>query len=87
MEGLAWDRTPAPPHGALLARIKGFGRRYTGVGYPGVVVLAPLPLFICITVVVLGGAGFCTNLPWGTNLRNCCLPPRPVGYSKDALKE
>ena len=30
VEGLAWERT-APPHGALLARIKGPGRRYTGV--------------------------------------------------------
>ena len=34
---------------------------------------------ICITVVVLGGCFYCTNLPWGTNLRKCFLPPRPVG--------
>ena len=31
VEGLAWERTPAPPLGALPAHIKGPGRRYTGV--------------------------------------------------------
>jgi len=31
VEGLAWERTPAPPLGALPARIKGPGRRYTEV--------------------------------------------------------
>ena len=31
VEGPEWERTPAPPHGGLLARIKGPGRRYTGV--------------------------------------------------------
>jgi hypothetical protein len=31
VEGLAWERTPAPPLRALPAHIKGPGRRYTGV--------------------------------------------------------
>jgi hypothetical protein len=68
VEGLAWDRTPAPPLGALLARIKGPGRRYTGVC---VELTTGSPLssgvsrcrrshpatVICITVVVLGPHG------------------------------
>ena len=74
-------------HKGIWSPIHWSGVSRISPGYPGVVVLAPLPLFICITVVVLGGACFCTNLPWCTNLRNCCLPPRPVGNSKDALKE
>ncbi len=76
---------------ALLARTKGPGRRYTGVC---VELTAGSPLscgafrcrsahpatVICITVVVLGGYFCCTNnLPLGTNLRKCFLPPRPVG--------
>jgi hypothetical protein len=27
---------------------------------------------------IRGRGVFCTNLPWGTNSRKCCLPPRPV---------
>ena len=34
VEGLAWDRTPAPPLGALLARIKGPGPGVLSTGSP-----------------------------------------------------
>ena len=66
VEGLAWDRTPAPPLGARLARITGPGRRCTKVcvelttGSPlsrGVSRCrsAHPATVICITVVVLAG--------------------------------
>ena len=97
VEGLAWDCTFAPPLGALLARIKGPGRRCTEVCV-GFATSFPLSRgvswrrsarhshrYLNNSCCMRGGGDlWCTKLLWGTNSRACFLPPRPVGYCKDA---
>ena len=95
--GCGGSRTPASPHGGLLARIKGPGRRYTGVcveltpGLPSGVSRCRSARahyrYLHNSCCIRGGARLCTYLPWGKNLRRCCLLPRPVGLCKDASKE
>ncbi len=75
VEGLAWDRTPAPPLGTLLARIKGPGLGVLSTGSPlsrGVSrCRSACPRYLHNSCFIRGGDLCCTYLPWGTNSRKC----------------